>query len=298
MKALIFGITGQDGFYLRKLLTENGVAVIGAARSGGDVQLDVSDRRSVENLIRETQPDYVFHLAAESSTAHQYLWENHHAIADGTIAILDAVDRHHRDCRVLLAGSGLQLKNDSLPIDENAAVDYSSPYAVCRNYSLNFGRYFRQRGLSVYFAYLFNHDSPLRTSRHLNMKIAQAAAAAAAGSSEKLHIGDPAAEKEFNFAGDIVSALWKLIRQDEVTEAVAGSGLAYPISRWLQLCYEYVGLNWTDWVVSAPDYRSPYRRLVSNPARLKSLGWHPEIGIEELAAMMMNQAISRQSADS
>ena len=148
------------------------------------------------------------------------LFENHEAIAAGTLAILDAVDRLAPKAKVLLAGSGLQFINQGLPLNEGSPLYDSSPYVVARNSSLFAARYFRQRGLKIYFAYLFNHDSPLRSNRHLNMKIAMAAARVANGSKEKLLIGDLDAEKEFNFAGDVAAAMWLLIRQDELFECV------------------------------------------------------------------------------
>ena len=295
MKALIFGVTGQDGHYLKLLLQNAGVSVVGVARRGGDVQLDVKNREDVCGIIRATRPDYIFHLAAESSAAHQYLWENHDAIGTGTLSILDAVDKESPDSRVMLVGSGLQFVNDGRPLDEEAALDHSSPYAIARNYSLFAGRYFRQRERRIYFAFLFNHDSPLRTARHLNMNIAMAAVRIARGSSEKLLIGDLTAEKEFNFAGDVVSALWCLVQQDDVFECVVGSGECYPVSTWVELCFRHVGLDWEQHVTFAENYTSPYRRLVSNPNRLKNLGWHPTMDITQLSRIVMDHALKSQT---
>lgn len=293
MEALIFGSTGQDGHYLRELLARQGISVFGVARHGGDAKVDVSDAVTVSDLVRQRQPDYVFHLAAASSTAHEHLWANHAAISTGTLAILDAVEKHAPRAKVLLAGSGLQFVNHGQPLDEQAALDHSSPYVVARNHSLFAARYYRQRGMQVYFAWLFNHDSPLRSSRHLNMKIAEAATRAASGSPEKLLIGDPDAEKEFGFAGDIVAALWTLIRQNQVFECVAGTGQAFPVRAWLRACFDIAGLDWREFAQTDPAYQSPYPRLVSQPARLLALGWQPRCTLPELAEMMMVAARRR-----
>jgi GDPmannose 4,6-dehydratase len=125
------------------------------------------------------------------------------------------------------------------------------------------------------------------------MKICEAAVAASRGATDPFLIGDPEAEKEFNFAGDVADALWRLIQQDMISECVIGSGKAYPVRRWLELCYSHVGLNWEDHVKADSSYRSPYRKLVSHPAKLRSLGWKPSISIEELAAIMMEEALRK-----
>jgi GDPmannose 4,6-dehydratase len=293
MKALIFGGTGQDGEYLTQLLRGVGVEVQCVSRGGGDFRVDVSDVNGVQALLLQERPDVVFHLAATSSTSHEFLWANHASIGTGTMAILDAVDRHLPDTKVLLAGSGLQFVNEGIPLNEASQLDHSSPYAVARNYSLFAARYFRLRGLKVYFAFLFNHDSPLRSNRHLNMKIAEAAALAARGGGNRLQIGDLSAEKEFNFAGDIAAALWRTVCQDSFYEIVIGGGKSYSVMDWVELCFGYVGLDWRQYVETDSNYRSPYQRLVCDPARLFELGWQPNVDIRQLSEIMMVEALNR-----
>ena len=296
MNALVFGISGQDGFYLGDLLGRQGINVVGISRSDGGgrwIAGDVANGEQVEGLVRKHQPDYIFHLAANSTTRHDALFENHEAITTGTLAILDAVDRVAPKAKVLLAGSGLQFVNEGLPLNEQSPLDHSSPYVVARNSSLFAARYFRKRGLKIYFAYLFNHDSPLRSDRHLNMRIAVAAARAARGSKEKLLIGDLDAEKEFNFAGDVAAAMWLLIQQDNLFECVVGSGRSYAVRDWVEACFRQVGLDWNDYTTTDKRYTSPYRRLVSDPTKLLSLGWKAECTFSALAAMMMAEADRR-----
>jgi GDPmannose 4,6-dehydratase len=292
-RAMIFGGTGQDGVYLSKLLRESGLDVTCISRSGGDCQLDVADVDSVQRVLVRERPDYVFHFASTSSTGHEHLWANHSSIGTGTLAILDAVERHLPQTKVLLAGSGLQFVNEGKPLDEECALDHSSPYAVARNYSLYAARYFRSRGLHVYFTFLFNHDSPLRSNRHLNMKIAEAAAMAARGGGSRLQIGDLSAEKEFNFAGDVAAALWRIVCQDSFYEIVVGSGQTCSVLDWVQMCFGYVGLDWRKYVETDSSYRSPYRRLVCDPARLLSLGWQPSVDVRQLSGIMMVEALNR-----
>jgi GDPmannose 4,6-dehydratase len=125
------------------------------------------------------------------------------------------------------------------------------------------------------------------------MKIAVAAARAANGSKEKLLIGDLDAEKEFNFAGDVAAAMWLLIRQDELFECVVGSGQSHAVRNWIEACFHEVGLDWNGYTETDRTYASPYRRLVSDPAKLLSLGWKPECTFSGLAAMMMAEATRR-----
>lgn len=293
MNAVIFGSSGQDGYYLRQLLSSQGLQVTGVSRSGGDVQMSVANTKGVSELFQQLQPAYIFHLASVSSTSHQYLWENHESIATGTLALLEAVEHNCKDARVLVVGSGLQFRRCNNAIGEDEPLDHSSPYVLSRNYSLFATRYYRDRGLKTFFAYLFNHDSPRRGSNHLNMKVAEHAVRAAHGDSAKLGIGDLAAVKEFAYAGDITEALWALINQDKVTECVVGSGVGHSVQEWVECCYGYVGLDWRDHIFKDSNYVTPYTRLVSSPKTIMSLGWRPKVDISELCRLMMVEAEAR-----
>ena len=222
MKAIIFGAGGQDGHYLRQLLARENVESVCISRSGKNVIGDVSDRAFVSGLIDRHQPDYIFHLAANSTTRHDALFDNHAAISTGTINILEGVYRHSPSTKVFLSGSAMQFENNGLPIDENTPFAALSPYAVCRVQSVFAGRYYRSLSLKVYVGYFFNHDSPLRRPNHVNQKIALAVR-----NLEPVEIGDISVRKEFNFAGDAMEAVWTLVNQTDVFEAVIGNGIAF-----------------------------------------------------------------------
>ena len=286
MKAIIFGASGQDGFYLTKFLQRERIETFGVARTMGDAIGDVADRDFVERLIKQYEPDYVFHFAANSTTRHDAVFENHAAIGTGTINILEAVYKYRPNAKVFLSGSAMQFENDGTPIDETTPFAASSAYAASRIHSIYAGRYYRSLGLKVYAGYFFNHDSPRRTESHVNQKIARAAKRIALGSKETLEIGAPEVKKEFNFAGDIVEAVWLLVNQDEIFEAVIGSGSAHSINEWLDLCFALVGKDWREHVKVKAGFEPEYKILVSNPARIFSLGWRPQVGIEKLAQMM------------
>ena len=288
MKAIIFGINGQDGFYLREILEDKGVEVIGISRSDGNwIKGSVADYNFVEKIIKTNQPEYVFHLAANSTTNHSALFENHETIATGTLNILESVLKCSPKTKVFISGSGLQFKNEEKPIKETDEFEARDVYSVSRIQSVYAARYYRRLGLNVYIGYFFNHDSPLRTERHLNQKIVLAVKRIAIGSNEKIEIGDLEAKKEFTFAGDVAEAIWIFINNNQYFEAVIGSGKAYSIKDWLKICFNYYKLDWKDFVVKNPNFNTEYSTLVSNPTTIIGLGWEQEVEIEELAKIMI-----------
>ena len=289
MKAIIFGANGQDGFYLARLLEQKEIEGIKISRHGDGLIGDVADFQFVETIIKDSQPEYIFHLAANSTTRHEALFENHAAICTGTLNILEAVHRHSQHSKVFLSGSAMQFVNDGVPIDENTAFAPTSPYSVSRIQSVFTARYYQTLGIKVYVGYFFNHDSPRRTDRHINQKIASAAKRIAAGSAEKLELGDITVKKEFNFAGDVVEAVWCLVNQDDVHEAIIGSGNAHSIEDWLDLCFTFIGKDWRQFVIVKEDFTAEYRILVSKPDLIRSLGWQPKLDIKGLAELMMKR---------
>lgn len=289
-RAVVFGISGQDGHYLNRLLAEQGVECIGVARREGPwLCADVADYAVVESIINRYRPEYVFHLAAESSTRHEHLFANHAAIATGSLNILESVKKFSPSTRVFLSGSAMQFANQGEPINEQTPFEARSPYAVSRIQATYAGRYYRDVcGISVYTGFFFNHDSPLRSERHINQKIAAVVERIAGGSTEKLNIGNVDVCKEFTFAGDTVRAVWMLVNNDSVYEAVIGSGIVHSIAEWLEYCFGSRNLQWRDHVHLDASFQPEYKCLVSDPALLMSLGWAPRMSFTGLADMMLN----------
>ena len=141
--------------------------------------------------------------------------------------------------------------------------------------------------MRTYVGYLFHHDSPRRGPLHVAQLIAAAARRIGGGSQEVLELADTSVVKEWTFAGDVVRAMLALVNQDNVTEAVIGSGEGHSIADWAERCFSSVGRNWREHVRAAPGGRSEHTRLVSRPTRLTSLGWKPQVSFERLAEMMM-----------
>lgn len=289
MTAIIFGANGQDGYYLNQLLLQQQYVVVAVSRKGNFLHTDISSYDEVSELIKQHKPDYIFQLAANSTTRHDAMFENHATISTGTLNILESVKNYSSHTKVFISGSGLQFKNENRPIKETDEFEARDAYSVSRIQSVYAARYFRSLGLKVYVGYFFNHDSPLRTERHMAKKIAATAARIAAGSNEKLEIGDMSVIKEWAFAGDIVKGIWKLVLQDAIFEANISSGKGYSILDWVKVCFTIIGKNYLDFVIEKPAFKAEYKQLVSDPSLINSIGFKTEVTFEQLAQMMVNE---------
>jgi GDPmannose 4,6-dehydratase len=292
LKALIFGAGGQDGYYLARILRASGLTPISISRRAGNdsLQADISDYSSVESLIKAESPAYVFHLAANSTTRHEALFENHETISTGTLNVLEALKRYSAGTKVFLSGSGLQFENKGEPISEQAPFAATSAYSVARIQSVYAARYYRRLGVKAYVGYFFHHDSPRRGEKHVSQMIAQTAARIRDGSHETLEIGDVTVRKEWGFAGDIMQGAWTLVQQDTVFEAAIGTGRAYSIAEFVDACFSRTSREWREHVAVREGFVPEYNCLVSDPSTMFSLGWRPAVDLNALAAMMVDEA--------
>jgi GDPmannose 4,6-dehydratase len=265
-----------------------GINVSGISRNGNFLRTNINDYIEVKTLIESEKPDYIFHLAANSTTNHSALFENHQTISTGTLNILEAVKEYSPKSKVFISGSGLQFINKNIPIKEIDLFDARDAYSVSRIQSVYAARYFRNKfGLKVYVGYFFNHDSPRRSDRHISQRIVSTVKRIANGSKEKLLIGDIKTIKEWTFAGDVVEGIWCLINNDAIFEANIGSGIGYSIEEWIELCFNMIGKSWIEFVEIQNDYIAEYKMLVSDSSLLNSIGWIPKTSLAELANMMM-----------
>ena len=292
--ALIFGSNGQDGFYLNKLLSNNGIQVYNISRKNSEIIGDVSNYNFVAKVINEVKPNFIFHFAATSKTSHDFIFVNHSSISLGTINILESVKLYSNNTKVFISGSALQFKNTGNPIDEFSEFDPSSAYATSRIHSVYTARYYREEfNLKIYIGYFFNHDSPLRSINHVNQKIVNACVNISKGEVKKLTLGDVNIKKEFSFAGDIVEAVWLFVNQNSIFETVIGSGVAYSIIDWLQLCFSKFNLNWKDFVETNNSFEKNNLILVSNPKTIIGIGWKQKTNINELSTMMIDCELNK-----
>ena len=291
MNALIFGANGQDGYYLQEKCLAKGIEPIPVSRNGNGIKADVSCFEQVKTLVQQTQPTYIFHFAANSTTKHNALFENHETISTGTLNILEAVKHFSPRTKVFITGSGLQFKNQGHPISENDPFEASSPYSVARIQSVYAARYYREMGLSVYVGYLFHHESPRRKPNHISQIIVSLAKQVATGGQERITLGDIQVEKEWAFAGDIVEGIFTLVEQDKIFEAVIGTGIAYSIQDWLELCFKSIGRDWRDFIILNESFKPEYNLLVSNPKTITSLGWSPTVDFAALSQLMLSVSV-------
>ncbi|MFT3751192.1 MAG: GDP-mannose 4,6-dehydratase [Agriterribacter sp.] len=287
MNALIFGSNGQDGFYLAELLNKNNIDVITSSRKDSSVNGDIGNSIFVNNIIKQHRPDYIFHLAANSTTRHDALYDNHHSIATGTLNILESVKLYSPYSKVFISGSGLQFKNESLPIKETDPFEARDAYSISRIQSVYAARYYRRLGIQAYVGYFFNHDSPRRSPRHISKMIAAAVKNIERGSKEIIEIGDLTVKKEWGFAGDIVEAVWTLIKQNNITESVLGTGKGYSIQDYIELCFKLINKDWHEFIKPRMGFIAEYNQLICNPETIFSLGWKPKTSFNDLAIMML-----------
>ena len=287
--ALIFGVNGQDGFYLKRLLHENLIDTIGISRYNSEVIGDVSNYNFVHDLIKKHKPQYIFNFAANSTSSHDAAFENLHTISLGTFNILEVCRIYTPNAKIFIAGSALQFKNENIPINEQTEFDPNSIYSVARIQSVEISRFFRNKfNLNIYFGYLFNHDSSFRSLRHVNMKIIDFVRNNTFPDSKKLELGNIFIKKEFGFAEDIVNAIWKFVNQNEIFEIVIGTGKAYSIIDWLEISFSLINDDWTKYVVHENPTIHETNILVSDPQKINSIGWLPKIDIHQLAYIMYN----------
>ena len=285
--AIIFGASGQDGYLLNDILINNKVTTHLVSRNNSPIKGDVSNYDFVCSLINSIKPDYIFHFAATSNVSHEFLFENHSSISLGAINILESVKTYSKESKVFIAGSAEQFENNGEPINEFTPFKANSTYSAERIYATHISRYFREKhNVQVYLGFFFHHDSPFRSNNHLNQRIINFVKDLSVESKNKFRIGDYNIQKEFNYSGDFMEAVWLLINQNNIYEVVIGSGKPYPISDWLELAFAKRNLDWRNWIEVDKEFQKPYEKLFSDPSLMKSLGWEPKTGLGELLNLM------------
>lgn len=287
-RAIIFGAGGQDGIYMAELCLKNNIQPIKVSRHAvADYSASVADKDFVNLLIKNEQPDYIFHLAANSTTSYDALFENHETISSGTLYILDAVKKYSPHTKVMIAGSGVQFKNTGVPISEKTEFEAGNAYAIARIQSVYAARFFRSLGVKAYVAYLFHHESPHRKKHHVSKMITDKIKNIVLGKKDKISIGDISVEKEWAYAEDIVEGIFTLVNQDEIFEATVGTGIVYSINDFLKECFRQVNLDMNEYVEIKENFTSEYPKLVSDSATINRLGWKAKTNLQELVSILL-----------
>jgi GDPmannose 4,6-dehydratase len=310
--ALIIGITGQDGAYLARLLLEQGYVVHGgsrdaeAARLGGLEALGVSGRvtlhsvspldfRSVLQAVSRVEPDEIYNLAGQSSVGLSFEQpvETLESISIGSLNLLESIRFLGRDTRLYNAGSSECFGNATdAPCDEDTPFRPRSPYAVAKAAAhWQVANYREAYGLFACSGVLFNHESPLRPERFVTRKVVSAAARIAAGSDERLTMGDLDIERDWGWAPEYVVAMWKMLQTDTPEDFVIATGEAHALRDFVAAAFAANGLDWQRHVQTDPSLMRPsdIAHSVGDPGKAaRLLGWEPKIKMPELVRRLVH----------
>ncbi|MCO5045508.1 MAG: GDP-mannose 4,6-dehydratase [Kiritimatiellae bacterium] len=314
MKALITGITGQDGSYLAELLLEKGYEVYGVVRRSSTetheriehirdrvnlVQGDLLDEISLVRMMNDIQPDEVYNLAAQSfvhTSWHQPLLTGEFT-ALGVTRVLDAMRIACPNAKFYQASSSEMFGAAKPPQNEDTVFHPRSPYAVAKVYghyiTMNYRESYKLFAVS---GVLFNHESPRRGKEFVTRKITDAVARIKLGLQNELRMGNLDAKRDWGFAGDYVKAMWLMLQQAEPDDYVIATGESHSVREFLEHAFAHVGLDWKDYVVVDPKFLRPAEVdfLMGDPSKaIKKLGWKPEVSFEGLVRMMVDADMER-----
>lgn len=309
-KALICGISGQDGSYLAQLLLDKGYDVHGTARDAQVTtfpnlirmgirektvchSMALNDFRSVLQVLSRVQPDEVYNLAGQSSVGLSFDQpvETLESISIGTLNLLEAIRFLARPVRLYNAGSSECFGNTAgAPADEMTPFRPRSPYAVAKATAFwEVANYRDAYNLFACTGILFNHDSPLRPERYVTQKIITTAARIANGSKEKLHLGNIAISRDWGFAPEYVQAMWLMLQQQSPDDFVIATGVTNTLESFIEEAFKLVSLYWREHVISDPSLFRPSEIMVScgNPEKAKNvLGWSSKYVMQDVVRVM------------
>lgn len=315
--ALITGITGQDGSYLAELLLDKGYRVVGMTRrtsTATDERIahiadrltfvagDLADQSSLVSAIRETKPDEVYNLAAQSFVPTS--WNQPVLTGDltglGVTRMLEAVRQTDPSIRFYQASSSEMFgKVREVPQNEQTPFYPRSPYGVAKVYGHHLTVNYRESyGLYAVSGILFNHESPRRGAEFVTRKITLAVARIAHGIGSELRMGNLDAERDWGFAGDYVDAMWRMLQQDDPQDFVIGTGITHSVRELVEIAFSRAGLRYQDHVVIDPAlYRPAEVDQLRADARLAHdrLGWQPTVSFAELVNMMVDADMRRMA---
>ncbi|MCO5169945.1 MAG: GDP-mannose 4,6-dehydratase [Planctomycetes bacterium] len=315
-KALITGITGQDGSYLAELLLAKGYEVWGVVRRSSSfntgridhlyqdphlpgtrlrlVHGDLNDASSLNRILRTVRPDEIYNLAAQSHVRvsfdiPEYTGE---ITALGTIRLLEAIRETGLEPRFYQASSSeLYGKVREVPQTETTPFHPRSPYAAAKAYAFYVTVNYREAyGLHASNGILFNHESPRRGETFVTRKITRAVARIKQGLQDKLFLGNLDARRDWGFAGDYVEAMWLMLQQDQADDYVIATGEAHSVREFLDEAFGHVGLDWARHVEIDPRYFRPAEvdLLLGDASKARRLlGWTPRVSFKELVRSMV-----------
>ena len=309
-RALVTGVTGQDGSYLAEFLLSEGYEVLGMVRRSSTVTFeriahiqdqittvygDLLDQASLIELLRTYQPDEVYNLAAQSfvPTSFNQPVLTGEVTGLGVTRILDAIRIANRDIRFYQASSSEMFgKVVEVPQTESTPFYPRSPYGVAKLYGHWITINYRESyDLHASSGMLFNHESPRRGLEFVTRKISHGAARIKLGLDTELRLGNLEAQRDWGFAGDYVKAMWLMLQQDEPDDFVVSTGETHSVREFCEIAFDQAGLNWQDHVVVDEAFFRPAEvdLLIGDPAKArKVLNWEPDVSFEQLVRMMVD----------
>ena len=317
-RALITGITGQDGSYLAELLLEKGYEVYGVVRRTSSPNLeriahiqeqlmlegaDLSDQSSVTNLVQRIRPDEIYNLAAQSFVPTS--WEQPILTAGitglGVTRMLEAVRHVNPGIRFYQASSSEMFgKVRAVPQVEDTPFYPRSPYGVAKVYGHWITVNYRESyDLFACSGICFNHESPRRGHEFVSRRISDGVARIKLGMASELRLGNVEAQRDWGFAGDYVEAMWLMLQQDGPEDYVLATGESHRVWEMAKIAFDHVGLDYQDYLVLDPDRIRPAEvdLLIGDPTKAAvQLQWHPKVGFEDLVGMMVDADIERLSS--
>jgi GDPmannose 4,6-dehydratase len=308
-RALITGVTGQDGSYLAEFLLGQGYEVIGMVRRSSTVNFeriahiqdrltlaagDLLDEVSLISLLREHRPAEIYNLAAQSfvMTSWSQPVFTGEVTALGVTRLLDAIRIVDPDIRFYQASSSEMFgKVREVPQTELTPFYPRSPYGVAKVYGHWITVNYRESyGMHTSSGILFNHESQRRGLEFATRKITHGVARIKLGLDKDLRLGNLEAQRDWGFAGDYVKAMWMMLQQEEADDYVVATGVTHSVRHFCELAFGHVGLDYHDYVVQDERFMRPAEvdLLVGDPRKAgEKLGWHPETSFEELVRMMV-----------
>jgi GDPmannose 4,6-dehydratase len=309
MRALITGITGQDGSYLAEFLLEKNYEVYGLVRRSSlekydriesiadqirFVEGDLTDQSSLDQALEQIQPHEVYNLAAQSFVPVS--WNQPVLTADvtglGVLRMLEAIRRHCPKAKFLQASSSEMFgKVSESPQSETTRFHPRSPYGVAKVFAHHITVNYRESyGIFACSSICFNHESPRRGSEFVSRKVTQHAARIKLGLCDRLKMGNLDAHRDWGFAGDYIRAMWLMLQQPQAEDFVIATGKTHSVQELLDAAFSTVGLDWRKYVETDPKLVRPAEvdYLCGDPSKArKVLGWKPEVDFHQLIKVMV-----------
>jgi GDPmannose 4,6-dehydratase len=316
MRALITGVTGQDGSYLAEFLLDRGYEVHGLKRRASSLNTDrvdaiyrdfhesstrfflhyadLADAGSLATLVQTIQPQEVYNLGAQSHVKVSFEVPEYTAdiVAMGTLRLLEAIRHFSPGCRFYQASSSEMYGSTPPPQSETSPFHPRSPYASSKVFAHQIAVCYRESyGLHVSCGILFNHESPRRGETFVTRKITRAVARIKHGLERKLYLGNLEARRDWGFAPDYVRAMWLMLQQDTPDDYVVGTGESHSVREFVELAFSCAGLDWRDHVEIDRRYRRPAEvdHLCADASKAgRVLGWKPSVAFPELVRLMVD----------